>query len=428
MYNKSSLLFKESQTCIPGGVNSPVRAFRSVGMDPLFISHAKGSQIYDVDGNCFIDYVCSWGPMILGHSHPAVNDAIKKQVDLGASYGAPTEKELQIAKIIIDAVPSIEKVRLVNSGTEATMSAIRVARGFTGRDKIIKFEGCYHGHADSLLVKAGSGALTFGAPDSPGVPQDFAKLTLTAEFNNINSVKNLIDRNRGQIAAVIVEPIPGNMGVVEPNIEFLRQLREITLNEKIVLIFDEVMSGFRVSFGGAQALYNITPDMTTLGKIIGGGLPIGAFGGRSEIMEHVSPSGKIYQAGTLSGNPLAVTSGIETLNILKSKDIYLNLENKSKKLTDGMKEIISKTSIPHCFKRVGSMFCLFFTNSDVQNFKDATTSDTALFSKYFKLMLNNGVYLAPSQYEAGFISIEHSDKDIEKTLNAFEKSIKALSQ
>ena len=426
MSNKSFQLFTKAQEYIPGGVNSPVRAFKSVGLNPLFISKAKGCKVYDEDGKEYIDYVGSWGPMILGHSNPIILNALKEQLEYGTSYGAPTEKEVEIAKLIINAVPSVEKVRLVNSGTEATMSAIRLARGYTGKDKIIKFEGCYHGHVDALLVKAGSGALTFGTPDSPGIPADFAKLTLTARFNDIESVKTLINENKGEIAAVILEPIPGNMGVIEPDIEFLKELREITLNENIILIFDEVMSGFRVSLGGAQELYNITPDLTTLGKIIGGGLPVGAFGGKKEIMDFIAPVGKVYQAGTLSGNPLAVTAGIETLKILNDNKIYEKLENSSAYLTDGMKNIIMNKNIPTCFKRVGSMFCMFFTNQNVTDFKTATTSNTELFSKYFSLMLKNNIYIAPSQYEAGFMSTAHTKEDLDKTLEAFEKAIGAL--
>jgi glutamate-1-semialdehyde 2,1-aminomutase len=427
MSNKSFELFTDAKNYIPGGVNSPVRAFKSVGLNPVFISRAKGSKIYDVENREYIDYVCSWGPMILGHSNPVIINALKEQLEFGTSYGAPTEKEVEIAKLIVDAVPSIEKVRLVNSGTEATMSAIRIARGYTGRDKIIKFEGCYHGHVDALLVRAGSGALTFGTPDSPGIPSDFAKLTLIAEFNNIDSVKKLISENKNQIAAVILEPVPGNMGVIEPNVDFLKELRDITANEGIVLIFDEVMSGFRVSYGGAQELYNITPDLTTLGKIIGGGLPVGAFGGKKEIMDSVAPVGQVYQAGTLSGNPLAVTAGIETLKLLKDKKAYIKLEESSKYLTDSMKNIIKLTKLPHCFKRVGSMFCMFFTDKDVQNFKDATSSNTEIFAKYFSFMLKEKIYIAPSQYEAGFLSTAHTKEDLDKTLEAFEKAVKKLN-
>jgi glutamate-1-semialdehyde 2,1-aminomutase len=428
MSNKSFELFSEAKKFIPGGVNSPVRAFKSVGLNPLFISKAKGSKIYDIENNEYIDYVGSWGPMILGHSNPVIINALKEQLEFGTSFGAPTAKEIELAKLINESVPSIEKIRLVNSGTEATMSAIRIARGYTGKDKIIKFEGCYHGHVDALLVKAGSGALTFGTPDSPGIPGDFAKLTLIAEFNNIDSVKNLISENKNEIAAVILEPVPGNMGVVEPDMNFLKELREITANEGIVLIFDEVMSGFRVSIGGAQKLYNIVPDLTTLGKIIGGGLPVGAFGGKREIMDCVAPEGKVYQAGTLSGNPLAVTAGIETLKLLKNNKLYRKLDELSEYLTDGMKNIIKHSPLPHCFKRVGSMFCLFFTNNNVKNFKDAVSSDTKLFAKYFSLMLRENIYIAPSQYEAGFLSTAHTKEDLDKTLEAFEKAIKNLTK
>jgi len=428
MANNSYKLFEEAKNHIPGGVNSPVRAFKSVGLTPLFISKAKGSKIFDIDGNEYIDYVGSWGPMILGHANPAISKVLKEQIDLGTSYGAPTKKEIDLAKLIKNAVPSIEKVRLVNSGTEATMSAIRLARGYTGRKKVIKFEGCYHGHVDALLVKAGSGALTFGTPDSPGIPEEFAKLTLLAEFNNINSVKELIKNNKNEIACIILEPIPGNMGVIEPDLNFLKELREISSEEGIILIFDEVMSGFRVSYGGAQELYNIKPDLTTLGKIIGGGLPVGAFGGKKEIMDFIAPEGKVYQAGTLSGNPLAVSAGIETLTLLNNKKVYEKLEKLTNYLTENMQKIISKTNIKHCFKRVGSMFSLFFTDKNVKNFQDALTCDTNLFANYFKLMLKEGIYLAPSQFEAGFMSTAHTEEDLNKTLEAFEKSINILAK
>ncbi len=426
MSNKSIILFEEANKHLVGGVNSPVRAFKSVGLKPLFISRAKGSKIYDVDGNEYIDYVGSWGPMILGHANPAVISALKQQLELGTSYGAPTEKEIEIAKLIKKAYPSIEKVRLVNSGTEATMSAIRLARGYTKKKKIIKFEGCYHGHADSMLVKAGSGATTLGIPDSPGVPEELAKLTLTAKFNNIDSVKKIIKENKNEIACIILEPIPGNMGVIEPDENFLKELREITAEEGIILIFDEVMCGFRVAFGGAQELYGIQADLTTLGKIIGGGLPVGAYGGKKEIMEYLAPEGPVYQAGTLSGNPLAVTAGIETLKILENKKVYEKLEESSKYLTDNMKKIAEKYNLKACFKRVGSMFSIFFTENDVKDYESAKTSDTEKFAKYFALMLKNGIYLAPSQFEACFISTAHTKEDLDKTLEAFEKSIKEL--
>lgn len=426
MGNRSIELFEIANRYLVGGVNSPVRAFKSVGLKPLFISKAKGSKIYDVDGNEYIDYVGSWGPMILGHANPIIINALKEQLELGTSYGAPTEKEIELAKLIVKAYPSIEKVRLVNSGTEATMSAIRLARGYTGKKKIIKFEGCYHGHGDSMLVKAGSGATTLGIPDSPGVPEELASLTLTAKFNNIDSVKKLISENKGEIACVILEPIPGNMGVVVPDVKFLEELREITANEKIVLIFDEVMCGFRVAFGGAQELYGIKPDMTTLGKIIGGGLPVGAYGGKREIMEKLAPEGPVYQAGTLSGNPLAVTAGIETLKLLQNNKVYDKLEASSKYLNENMKKIADKYSLKVQFNRVGSMFSMFFTDKKVIDYETAKTSDTKLFSKYFAEMLKKGIYLAPSQFEAGFLSTAHTKEDLDKTLKAFEETIKEL--
>ena len=426
MGNKSIELFEIANKFLVGGVNSPVRAFKSVGLKPLFISKAKGSKIYDVDGNEYIDYVGSWGPMILGHANPAIINALKEQLELGTSYGAPTEKEIELAKLIIKAYPSIEKVRLVNSGTEATMSAIRLARGYTGRKKIIKFEGCYHGHGDSMLVKAGSGVTTLGIPDSPGVPEELASLTLTAKFNNIDSIKKLISENKGEIACVILEPIPGNMGVVIPDLNFLKELREITANERIVLIFDEVMCGFRVAFGGAQELYGIEADLTTLGKIIGGGLPVGAYGGKREIMEKLAPEGPVYQAGTLSGNPLAVTAGIETLKLLQNKKVYDKLEESSQYLNENMKKIADKYGLKVQFNRIGSMFSMFFNDKKVIDYETAKTSDTKLFAKYFAGMLKKGIYLAPSQFEAGFLSTAHTKEDLDKTLMAFEETIKEL--
>ncbi len=426
MGNKSIELFEIANRYLVGGVNSPVRAFKSVGLKPLFISKAKGSKIYDVDGNEYIDYVGSWGPMILGHANPSIINALKEQLEFGTSYGAPTEKEIELAKLIIKAYPSIEKVRLVNSGTEATMSAIRLARGYTERKKIIKFEGCYHGHGDSMLVKAGSGATTLGIPDSPGVPEELAQLTLTAKFNNIESVKRLIYENKNEIAAIILEPIPGNMGVVVPEIEFLKELREICSNEKIILIFDEVMCGFRVAFGGAQELYGIYADITTLGKIIGGGLPVGAYGGKKEIMEKLAPEGPVYQAGTLSGNPLAVTAGIETLKLLQDKKVYDKLEEASKYLNENMENIAKSLNVKSSFNRVGSMFSMFFTDKKVIDYETAKTSDTDKFAKYFAKMLKKGIYLAPSQFEAGFLSTAHTKEDLDKTLNAFEETLKEL--
>jgi glutamate-1-semialdehyde 2,1-aminomutase len=426
-HERSSFLFQQAKAAIPGGVNSPVRAFKSVGADPLFIKKASGSHIYDEDGNNFIDYVGSWGPMIVGHCHPDVINAVQETMASGASFGAPTERETILANMVIEAVPSIEMVRMVSSGTEATMSAIRLARGYTGRDKIIKFSGCYHGHADSLLVKAGSGAATFGVPDSPGVPAEVAKLTLTAEYNSLDSVRQLVAENSNSIACIIVEPVAGNMGTVPPRDGFLEGLREICTNEGIVLIFDEVMSGFRVSFGGAQELFGVTPDMTTLGKIIGGGLPVGAFGGKREIMEKLSPSGGIYQAGTLSGNPLAMSAGIATLNILKQPGFYKALEEKSRAVAEGIAKAAKNAGYPLYSTRVGSMFCAFFSKGEVFDWPTASQCDTTAFAKYFLAMLNEGVYLAPSQFETGFVSAAHSNDDIEKTVAAAAKCFKLIA-
>jgi len=426
-HNRSSMLFQNAKTVIPGGVNSPVRAFKSVGSDPVFIKKASGCNIFDEDGNSYIDYVGSWGPMIVGHCHPLVVEAIKSAMDNGASFGAPTELESNLANMVIEAVPSIEMVRMVSSGTEATMSAIRLARGYTGRDNILKFSGCYHGHADALLVKAGSGAATFGVPDSPGVPADFAKHTLTAEYNSLDSVKKLVDENRGTIACIIVEPVAGNMGTVPPREGFLEGLREICTNEGIVLIFDEVMSGFRVAYGGAQELYGITPDMTTLGKIIGGGLPVGAFGGKREIMEKLSPSGGVYQAGTLSGNPLAMTAGITTLTLLKQPGFYEKLEEKSRYVAEGIAGAARSAGYPIYSTRVGSMFCSFFTPGEVHDWPTAAACDTNAFAKYFLAMLDEGIYLAPSQFETAFVSAAHSEADMDATIAAAAKCFKLIA-
>jgi glutamate-1-semialdehyde 2,1-aminomutase len=424
--SRSHQLFQRAQQLIPGGVNSPVRAFRSVGCDPLFIQRAAGCRIYDEDGNEFIDYVGSWGPMILGHCPPEVVAAVKTAADSGASFGAPTEREVILAEMVIQAVPSIEMVRMVSSGTEATMSAIRVARGYTGRDKIIKFSGCYHGHSDALLVKAGSGAATFGVPDSPGVPQDFAKHTLTARFNDLASVKQLVADNRGQVACVIIEPIAGNMGTVPPRPGFLEGLRQFCTDEGIVLIFDEVMSGFRVAYGGAQEVYGITPDMTTLGKIIGGGLPVGAFGGKKEIMQHLSPAGGIYQAGTLSGNPLAMAAGIATLALLQRPGFYRELEEKSAYLAEGIAQAARNAGYPIYSTRVGSMFCAFFTKGEVHDWESAAACDTQAFATYFRLMLEQGIYLAPSQFETAFVSAAHTTADLDRTVAAAGTAFKSI--
>lgn len=426
-HERSSILFQQAKAAIPGGVNSPVRAFKSVGADPLFIKKASGSHVYDEDGNNFIDYVGSWGPMIAGHCHPDIIKAVQDTMTSGASFGAPTERETTLANMVIEAVPSIEMVRMVSSGTEATMSAIRLARGYTGRDKILKFSGCYHGHADSLLVKAGSGAATFGVPDSPGVPAEVAKLTLTAEFNSLDSVRKLVAENSDSIACIIVEPVAGNMGTVPPREGFLEGLREICTNEGIILIFDEVMSGFRVAYGGAQELYGVTPDMTTLGKIIGGGLPVGAFGGKRDIMEKLSPSGGVYQAGTLSGNPLAMSAGIATLNILKQPGFYKALEEKSHAVAEGIAKAARDAGYPIYSTRVGSMFCAFFSKGDVFDWPTASRCDTKAFATYFLGMLDEGVYLAPSQFETAFVSAAHSPVDIDKTIAAAAKCFKLIA-
>ncbi|HLA48328.1 MAG TPA: glutamate-1-semialdehyde 2,1-aminomutase [Nitrospinota bacterium] len=423
---KSKELFKKAKQIIPGGVNSPVRAFKSVGGKPLFIKKASGSKIYDTDGNEYIDYVGSWGPMIVGHSNPKVVSALKKAIVNGTSYGAPTELEVQLAEMVIKAFPSIEMVRMVNSGTEATMSAIRLARAYTNRNKVIKFEGCYHGHVDSLLVKAGSGAATLGLPDSPGVPPDFAKNTITIPFNDIERVKDVLEKEGEKIACIILEPVIGNIGVVPPKNGFLQELREVTKKYGIVLIFDEVMTGFRVAYGGTQELYNIKADLTCLGKIIGGGLPVGAYGGKREIMEMVAPAGPVYQAGTLSGNPLAMTAGIETLKILSKSGIYKKLDKISEKLCKGMEDGARESGIPVYSTRVGSMFSMFFTDKEVIDYTTAKTSDINRFSKYFSLMLKGGIYLAPSQFEAGFVSLAHSDSDIDRTIEVSRKTLKKL--
>lgn len=423
----SDALFQRAQQLIPGGVNSPVRAFKSVGRNPVFIKKALGSKMWDEDGNEYIDYVGSWGPMLLGHAHPAIIEAIQKTASDGTSFGAATRREVEMAELINSIMPSIEMVRMVNSGTEATMSAIRLARAYTKRNKIIKFDGCYHGHADSFLIKAGSGVATLGIPDSPGVTESVAAQTLTAEFNNINSVQTLIDINRGDIAAVIVEPVVGNMGCILPQKNFLNELRSLCTKENIVLIFDEVMTGFRVALGGAQQLYNITPDLTTLGKIIGGGLPVGAYGGKKEIMAMIAPSGPVYQAGTLSGNPLAMSAGMTLLNIIKNDSaVYTTLEQKGATLEGRIQQIAKDKNLPISTNRVGSMLTLFFTNNSVNNADDARTCNTQRFGEYFRSMLEQGIYLPPSQYEAAFISTAHSEDDIEKTLTAIQRSFSKL--
>jgi len=424
---KSEELFKEAQKYIPGGVNSPVRAFKSVGGNPLFISKGHGSKMTDVDGNEYIDYIGSWGPHIFGHNPDFVKDALYNAIENGVSFGAPTEIEIKMAKLVTEIIPSLEMVRMVNSGTEATMSAVRAARGYTGREKFIKFEGCYHGHADYFLIKAGSGALTLGVPTSPGVTNGNAKDTLKADFNDLESVKKLVSENKNEIAAIIVEPIAGNMGVVRMSDEFGKGLRQICDEEGIVLIFDEVMTGFRVAKGGAQEVLGIKPDLSTFGKIIGGGLPVGAFGGKKEIMEKIAPSGPIYQAGTLSGNPLAMSVGYAVLSYIKENSkIYELLEEKSVYLEKGMKENLERLGKNFAMNRVGSMSCMFFTEEEVTDFKTAVKSNTELYGKYFHEMLKRGIYLAPAQFEAMFISTVHSKNDLDKTIEAHYESLKAI--
>lgn len=424
---KSIRLYERAKEIIPGGVNSPVRAFKSVGGNPRFIEKGLGSKIYDVDGNEYIDFIGSWGPHIFGHRPDFILKSIEEALKNGTSFGAPTEAEVNIAELIIELVPSIEMVRLVNSGTEATMSAIRLARGFTKKDKIIKFEGCYHGHSDSFLIKAGSGALTFGVPTSPGVTKGTANDTLTARFNDIDSVKELIDKNKGDIAAIIIEPVAGNMGVIACEMEFLRSLREICSKEGIVLIFDEVMTGFRVAKGGAQEIYGIEPDLTTLGKIIGGGMPVGAFGGKKEIMSLLAPSGPVYQAGTLSGNPIAVSAGLASLQYIKNNPkIYEELEIKSRNFEFLIKGIMSRIGVNLSLNRVGSMMCLFFCDNEVRSYEDALKSDTQKFSKFFNFLLNNGIYLPPSQFEAIFISTSHSEDELTYTAQKIEQALRSI--
>ncbi|MCD6152285.1 MAG: glutamate-1-semialdehyde 2,1-aminomutase [Syntrophobacterales bacterium] len=420
----SESLFEEAQKYIPGGVNSPVRAFKAVGAAPLFIDRASGSRIWDVEGREYIDYISSWGPMILGHSHPAIVEAITRAVRRGTSYGIPTEMEVEMARLIVSAFPSIDLVRMVSSGTEAAMSAIRLARGYTGREKIIKFEGCYHGHSDSLLVKAGSGVATLGIPGSPGVPKDLAELTITLPYNNIEAVKSAIDKYGDDLACVIVEPVAGNMGVVPPRSGFLEELRSVTYKRGILLIFDEVITGFRLTCGGIQNLAGIEPDLTCLGKIIGGGLPVGAFGGKREIMDKLAPDGPVYQAGTLSGNPLAMAAGAATLKILQEKNNYETLEKKTSYLCDEIKRIFKKRQIPVSINRVGSMFTLFFTDSEVFDFASAGRCNTELFARYFRGMLAHRISIPPSQFEASFVSLAHTDEDMEITIKACDKVTK----
>jgi glutamate-1-semialdehyde 2,1-aminomutase len=423
----SQALYNRALKLIPGGVNSPVRACKSVGADPLFIDRGEGSLIYDADGNRFIDYIGSWGPMILGHRHPAVVDAIIAVLARGTSFGAPTDLEIRLAEMVIDAVPSVDVVRMVNSGTEATMSAIRLARGATGRDLVIKFDGCYHGHADTLLVAAGSGIATLGIPGSPGVPETVVQNTLSLPFNDSDTVRKLMAARGDEVACIIVEPVAGNMGLVPPVVGFLQTLRETTLKYGAILIFDEVMTGFRVAFGGAQSLYEISPDLTCFGKIIGGGLPVGAYGGRREIMSQIAPQGSVYQAGTLSGNPIAMAAGLATLEQLKKKGFYEKLEERATRLVNGLTDVAAQAGAACQVAHVGSMLGVFFTDRDVRNFADAKTCDLEIFSNFYKGMRRQGIYIAPSQFEALFLSAAHSDADIDATIAAAQRVLKELS-
>lgn len=424
---RSRELFQEAQRYLPGGVDSPVRAFKAVGGIPPFIVKGKGSKIYDEDSNEFIDYVCSWGPLILGHSHPQVVEALKQAIECGTSFGAPTELETTLAKMVSTAMPSIEMLRFVNSGTEATMTALRLARAFTARDKIVKFAGGYHGHADGLLTKAGSGLATLGIPDSPGVPLSYAQNTLVAPYNDAEAVEQLFQRYPKEIAAVIVEPVAANIGVVPPQSGFLASLRKLTNEFGALLIFDEVITGFRVAYGGAQALYRVTPDLTCLGKIIGGGLPIGAYGGRREIMEMMAPVGAVYQAGTLSGNPLVMTAGIETLKILSQPGAYEQLEVKSSNLEKGIVKVAAETNVTLHISCVASLLTAFFTSKPVVDYETATQADTRLFSRFFQQLLSQGIYWPPSQFEAAFVSLAHSDEDIQTTIRAINKALSPLA-
>lgn len=425
--SRSQDLFEQAQSYIPGGVNSPVRAFKSVGGTPPFINRASDAYLYDVDGNRYIDYVGSWGPMVAGHAHPEVVDAVKTAVDKGLSFGTATELEVKMARRVCELVPSIEMVRMVSSGTEATMSAIRLARGFTGRDNIVKFEGGYHGHGDSLLVKAGSGALTFGEPNSPGVPADLAKHTLTLDYNNADQVRELFDKMGDSIACIIVEPVAGNMNCIPPTAGFLETLREVCDQHDAILIFDEVMTGFRVALGGAQEVYNIKPDLTTLGKIIGGGMPVGAFGGRKDIMSHLSPIGPVYQAGTLSGNPIAMTAGLKMLDIITVENFYDELTEKTELFVDGMMAVADRYGVALRSNQVGGMFGLFFTEEEaITSFKQVMACDSERFNQFFHGMLDKGVYFAPSAFEAGFLSSAHSDDDIKETVSAASEVFASL--
>lgn len=427
MTTLSEQLFSRAQQTIPGGVNSPVRAFKHVGGTPVFIDRADGAYIFDVDGKQYIDYIGSWGPMLLGHNHPAIREAVIQAAEKGLSFGAPCPAEIEMAELVTSLVPSMEMVRMVSSGTEATMSAIRLARGYTGRDTIVKFEGCYHGHADSLLVKAGSGALTLGVPNSPGVPADFAKYTLTCEFNNLEQLSALFAEKGADIACVIVEPVAGNMNCIPPKPGYLQGLRDLCDQYGAVLIFDEVMTGFRVALGGAQAYYGVKPDLTTLGKIIGGGMPVGAFGGKKEIMHHIAPLGPVYQAGTLSGNPIAMAAGLAALKEISKAGVYETLTAKTSQLLAGLTAAAAKHQVPFSVNQVGGMFGLFFTDKqNISSYAEATQCDIEAFKKFFHLMLQEGVYLAPSAYEAGFLSLAHSDADLAATIAAADRAFAKL--
>lgn len=425
-YLKSTKLFQDAQRYLVGGVNSPVRAFRGVGGEPIFATKGKGSKFWDADGNEYIDYVLSWGPLLFGHAHPKIVKAVKEAASKGTSFGIPTEQETTLAKLVQKAFPSMEKMRLVSSGTEATMSAIRAARGYTGRSKIIKFDGCYHGHGDALLVQAGSGAMTLGQPDSAGVPNEFTEHTISVPYNHLGVVERVLANYDGHIACIIIEPVVGNMGCVPPNEGYLEGLRKLCTENGIVLIFDEVMTGFRVANGGAQELYKIKPDMTTLGKVIGGGLPVGAYGGKKEIMEKVAPLGPVYQAGTLSGNPVSVAAGIAMLQLCAEKKTYKILEQRSKQLEEGLRDAAKKAGVAITQNRVGAMFTTFFTSSPVYDYTSAKKSDTQKYAKFFHAMLERGIYLAPSQFEAGFMSTAHSERDVEKTIRVGYEGLKTI--
>ncbi len=422
----SAQMFQQARKVIPGGVNSPVRACRSVGCDPLFIERAKGATVYDVDGNEYIDFVCSWGPMIMGHAHPEILAAIAAAMEHGTSFGAPTPKEIELAAMVVEALPSVEKVRFVSSGTEATMSAVRLARGYTGKKVIVKFDGCYHGHADSFLVKAGSGVITLGIPGSPGVPEEIVKNTVSIPYNNVEILEKTLRDASLDIACVIVEPVAGNMGCVAPEPGFLPKLRELTAELGIVLIFDEVITGFRLAYGGAQEYFGIMPDLTCLGKIIGGGLPVGAYGGRAEIMDKIAPDGPVYQAGTLSGNPLAMAAGIAALKLLKKEGFYSRLNDKAAGFAERLQEISERTKIPVRLNRVGSLMTGFFTSEKVVDFVSAMTADTNRYGQHYRQMLSQGIYLAPSQFEVAFISSAQTEKQLEKALEMTEWSFKKL--